>query len=252
MALNSNVQLLAKLGERASREDRERLLERAVRTGTRLQQLLHNLLDAAALESGAPHVRVTSVTLSSLVHDTLSTFDPEEIGEPGLAEDGAHSRTVRLQVPQELVVQADPARLRQILLNLVANALKYSEPGTPLTIAAALVVPEQCSSQRQRQAAAQDAFVQVSVKDQGLGVPPADAPKLFQRFVRLPRDIAGPVRGTGVGLYMTRRLVEAMGGRIWVESTGVPGEGATFHFTLPAVTTASVHVTATTALDWVT
>jgi len=66
-------------------------------------------------------------------------------------------------------------------------------------------------------------------------VPPAEAQQLFQRFVRLRRDIAGPVRGTGVGLYVTRSLVEAMGGRIWVESAGAPGKGSTFHFTLPSV-----------------
>ena len=65
--------------------------------------------------------------------------------------------------------------------------------------------------------------MQVSVRDHSLGVPPRDISKLFNRFVRLERDIAGSVRGTGVGLYMCRVLIEAMRGRIWVESTGVPG-----------------------------
>jgi len=72
------------------------------------------------------------------------------------------------------------------------------------------------------------------VRDRGLGIPQRDVAKLFERFVRLERDIAGPARGTGVGLYMCRMLVEAMGGRIWVESSGVPGEGSTFSFVLPA------------------
>ena len=90
-------------------------------------------------------------------------------------------------------------------------------------------------SPTRRGAPAERLAVQVSIQDQGLGVPPAEAQQLFQRFVRLRRDIAGPVRGTGVGLYVTRSLVEAMGGRIWVESAGVPGEGSTFHFTLPSV-----------------
>jgi signal transduction histidine kinase len=219
MALSTDVQLLALLGDRASSEDRARMLGRAVRAATRLQQLLHNVLDAGALASGAPNVEPTPVALGALVRETLETFDPVEVGEPGLTEHAAQARSVTLTVPADLVVSADPARLRQILINLVANAIKYSDPGTPLAIRASL----------------QDLVVQVSVQDEGLGVPPAEAHQLFQRFVRLQRDIAGPVRGTGVGLYVTRSLVEALGGRIWVESTGVPGEGSTFHFTLPAV-----------------
>jgi signal transduction histidine kinase len=240
MALSSNVQLLAKLGERASPEDRERMLGRAVRAATRLQQFLHNVLDAGALESGTPRVHLAPVELGPLVQDMLATFDPAEIGEPELAEHTPFSRIVHLQVPPALVVQADPSRLRQVLLNLVANAVKYSAPGTPLTITATRMTPRQPKGHGQHQVSGAGDVVQVGVTDHGLGVPPEDAPKLFQRFVRLPRDIAGPVRGTGVGLYLTRSLVEAMGGRVWVESAGIPGEGSTFHFTLPALTKGDV------------
>jgi signal transduction histidine kinase len=235
MALSSNVQLLAKLGERATSEDRARLLERASQAATRLQRLLHNVLDAGALESGAPRVEPEPVALSALIHETLETFDPVEVGEPGLTQQAMQARSVTVRVPADLQVYADPVRLRQILVNLVANAIKYSEPGTPLAIRAS---PLDMSAQRsptRRGAPAERLAVQVSIQDQGLGVPPAEAQQLFQRFVRLRRDIAGPVRGTGVGLYVTRSLVEAMGGRIWVESAGVPGEGSTFHFTLPSV-----------------
>jgi peroxiredoxin len=82
--------------------------------------------------------------------------------------------------------------------------------------------------------------VEVTVQDAGMGIPLHEATKLFQRFVRLERDIAGPVRGTGVGLYLRRQFVEGMGGRIWVTSSGIPGEGSTFHFTLPIAASADV------------
>src|SRR5258707_14988990 len=67
-----------------------------------------------------------------------------------------------------------------------------------------------------------------------LVIPPAEIPMLFGKFVRLKRDVVGPVRGTGLGLYICKQLVEAMGGRIWVESSGIAGEGSRFYFTLPA------------------
>ncbi len=77
-------------------------------------------------------------------------------------------------------------------------------------------------------------LVEITVKDQGLGIPPEQIPLLFRRFVRLPRDIASTVRGTGLGLHLCKVFTEAMGGQIWVESTSVPGEGSTFHLRLPA------------------
>jgi len=73
----------------------------------------------------------------------------------------------------------------------------------------------------------------IKVKDEGPGILPDQIPLLFGQFVRLPRDLAGSVRGSGLGLYISKSLVEAMGGRIWVESAGIPGEGSKFCFTLP-------------------
>jgi len=77
-------------------------------------------------------------------------------------------------------------------------------------------------------------MILISVKDVGPGIPPEELPLLFGQFVRLKRDLSGSVRGTGLGLYVSKQLVEAMKGRIWVESTGRVGEGSRFCFTLPA------------------
>ena len=74
--------------------------------------------------------------------------------------------------------------------------------------------------------------VTVCVRDHGSGIPLAEQERLFERFVRLERDMNSPARGAGLGLYISKQLVEAMGGRIWVESTGIPDEGSTFIFTL--------------------
>jgi len=235
MALYGNLELLATLGDRADPEQRSRLFGRALRSGETVLRLLGSVLDVGALGAGPPRVSLAPVTLAPLVTDVLETFDPREIGEPQLESDTMQPRAVTVHVAAGLRVMADEGRLRQVLINLLSNALKYSAAGTPIAITAELMPPERRHDLGRRGGSghAPTQEVRVSVRDQGLGVPPADVHKLFSRFVRLERDIAGPVRGTGVGLYLCRALVTAMGGHIWVESSGVPGEGSTFRFTLP-------------------
>jgi signal transduction histidine kinase len=219
MALYNNLEILAALGERGAPEQQARILQRALSSGDAVLRLLHNVLDTSALEGKALRLQLKAVALAPLVRAAVETFDPREIGEAGLPSSEQKVRAVTMHLPSDLVVWADEGRLRQVLVNLLANALKYSAPGTPIDLTAELPAVGQ---------------VQFSLRDHGFGVPPRDIPKLFNRFVRLERDIAGSARGTGVGLYMCRVLVEAMGGRIWVESRGIPGDGSTFSFVLPA------------------
>jgi signal transduction histidine kinase len=254
MAWYANVEVLAMLANRATPNQRARLIGRAMEAGDVVRRLLLTLLDASVVEAAVPRVNLRPVQLAALTRALLETFDPHQIGEPGLEDISYETRAVTLAISEDLWVVADEDRLRQILTNLLTNALKYSARSTPITIAAertSEIGPSdadrhpdrrvggtrrssvQPNAQRHVQSGA--SYVRVSVQDAGQGIPLRDVPKLFQRFVRLERDIAGPVRGTGVGLYLCRVLVEAMGGRIWVESAGVAGEGSTFIFTLPFI-----------------
>ncbi len=158
-----------------------------------------------------------------VIYEVVEHFDPRQQRE----------YPVQVNVPAHLVVHANGQYFRQVLRNLLSNAFKYSPTDSPISIDASLYgdvvqanhpAPEVC----------------ISVKDTGLGIPPEDIPRLFGQFVRLKRDVSGKVRGTGLGLYVSKQLVEAMGGRIWVVSTGVSGEGSCFRFTLPCVTRTKV------------
>lgn len=238
MAWYNNMELLLQMGERATPEQRERFLQRALSSGDTVLRLLASVLDTGALEASAPQLTIASMELAPLVRAVVETFDPTTLGEPGLENLAYQRRDVRVEIADGLCVLADADRVRQVLVNLLTNALKYSERGTPVLISAQPLPTPKSRAPRRRRADRASApepprAVWVGVRDFGLGVPRRDVGKLFNRFVRLERDIAGPVRGTGVGLYLCRVLVEAMGGRIWVESAGVPGEGSTFAFTLP-------------------
>jgi signal transduction histidine kinase len=118
------------------------------------------------------------------------------------------------QLSEELKIIADPDKIKEIVQNLLSNAIKYSYEGEIIVIAELI----------------NNKFIQVSVKDNGVGISESDKQKLFKRFSRLD-STAGREKGTGLGLFITKELVNLQGGEITVEST--VGKGSTFCFTLP-------------------
>src|SRR5438105_14212810 len=111
-------------------------------------------------------------------------------------------------------VFADGTKLKQVMLNLLGNAIKFTEAGSV-----------RVTAERQ------GAELLISVRDTGIGVPPDDAERIFESFQQGQSGISGKYQGTGLGLAISRRLVEMHGGRLWVKST--PGQGSTFTFTIP-------------------
>ncbi len=171
----------------------------------RLAELIDNLLEVSRIQAGALKLRPEPVSLQPIVRKVV---------------DGFRMQTLRhefvLDLPDDLPpVFADPERVRQILGNLVSNAVKYSPRGGMVRVGAWASGDE----------------VTVYVADQGIGIAPEEQGKLFQRFSRLDSGLRRETKGTGLGLYLVKSLVEAQGGHVWVHSE--PGRGSTFFFTLP-------------------
>jgi signal transduction histidine kinase len=182
-----------------------------------LELLTNSILDAAQVDYRRQNLHLEPTAVAPAVCEVLASFDPQE----------GYAHAVRLDLSDHLTVWADQHALRRVLHNVLGNAFKYAPKETPISINAAL-------SGHPSGSADTAAHVCIRVQDAGPGIPPAEMPLLFQKFVRLQRDLAGTVRGSGLGLYISRQLVEAMHGRIWVESSGKPGEGSCFCFTLPS------------------
>ena len=198
---------------------RTRSLDKAIHACQELQLLVNGVLDVVRISSSQQPPKLEQLSVIQVVQDVLADVEPQKL----------QNYALRLDIPGDLLVIADPRQLRQVLHNLLMNALKYS-PVSSLVIISARpsdAVGRESDSSSQ---------VCICVKDTGPGIPAQEIPFLFEKFVRLKRDLSSPVRGTGLGLYISKELVEAMGGRIWVESTGIPGEGSRFCFTLPSAT----------------
>ena len=235
MTLSNNLELVSRTLDVVDEQERRPMLERALRASRDLKSLLSNVLDAGVSEPDIrKQLRLETLSVRSVVQQALDTFDPRELGEPWLEKTTLKSRPMTLDIAPDLVMLADGGRTRQVLVNLLSNALKYSDTTAPIAISARLVESE---GQREpgKPVLPAGAWVQINVRDWGLGVPPREQPLLFLRFVRLARDAASSTRGTGVGLYLCKVLVQAMGGQIWVESSGIAGKGSIFAFVLPAV-----------------
>jgi len=196
-----------------------------------LTRLVDDLRDLALAEAGQLKLEQEMLDLSDLVAGVAERFQPQA------TEQGVKLSTA---LPDDLPrVYGDRQRLSQVLINLVANALRYTPTGGRITIAAETVsvsTMAQTSVSRtegEGEALAASRLVKVSVADTGQGVPPDDLPYIFERFYRADKSRARASGGSGLGLAIARQILEAHGGQIGVE--GQLGVGSMFFFTLPIV-----------------
>jgi PAS domain S-box-containing protein len=171
----------------------------------RLTSLIENLLSASKLQAEGMRLSLADVDLAKLAARTVERFRTQ-----------TNKHHFRLDFPPAFpLIQGDETRLRQVLDNLLSNAIKYSPKGGEIVVRG--VVEAEA--------------VTVSVKDEGVGLAAEQLAKVFERFYRVDDALTRTTQGTGLGLYLARAVVEAHGGRIWVESQ--PNQGATFYVSLP-------------------
>jgi len=171
----------------------------------RLTELVDRLLDMSRLEAGLLKLDKQTASISKLIQEAVAEA---KIRAP------RHKIVVKLtkRLPRMAI---DAKRIRQVLDNLIDNAVKYSGQGSRISVKARWVEPE----------------LQVSVADKGIGIPAEDLERVFDRMYRIEQRLTPEIGGVGLGLAICKGLVEAHGGRIWVESK--LGKGSTFYFTIP-------------------
>ena len=184
----------------------DKLLEVIAEESDRLANIVNELLLASQLDSGKFGAKI-------------ERCDPREIVELEIDAARIHLPLhveLHLDAPEELpTVAADPGQLRQVISNLIENAIKYSPEGGTINVA---LEPN-------------DRHVRFAITDSGLGIPPSEQRRIFEKFYRLDPDMSRGIGGTGLGLYICRELVRRVDGRIWVESDG--SSGSTFFVEIP-------------------
>lgn len=189
-------------------EDRERFLRTIQRHSERLNTIIQDLLILSRLESGTPGLQFETVELPALI---------ESIGEDFRRRPNAAARELVLSAPPELgTIRADSEKLRQVLGNLLDNALKYTPDGARIELAGRVV---------------ETGELELAVRDNGPGIPAADLPHVFERFYRVDKGRSRETGGTGLGLSIVKHIVQLHGGRVWAESEA--GQGTAIILRLP-------------------
>ncbi|MEA3493268.1 MAG: HAMP domain-containing sensor histidine kinase [Candidatus Margulisiibacteriota bacterium] len=183
------------------------ILEIVKRQSKRMLRLINDMLNIARLESGSVTIKKESLPLHNLVENALDEMKPQ-IDEKNLL-------IVKELDPNLTNVPMDETRITEVLINLLSNAIKFSNPAGKIFVSTQLLENK----------------ANVSVRDEGYGVEPGDLPNIFKKFFRATRENPS-LRGTGLGLSLSKTIVEAHGGKMWAVSDG-RNQGTTIHFTLP-------------------
>lgn len=188
-------------------ERQQEFLETTIAATKRMNDLISTLLNITRIEAGSIAVDPSHTPLVPLVRSLVNEFSPEAV-----------SKSISLQVEvteDPLAIHSDSLLVREVLANILSNAIKYTPVGGSVVI-------------RLREKGSQ---VLISVQDTGYGIPAASQQYIFTKFFRADNIISQDVSGTGLGLYLTRNIVENLQGELWFESS--EGEGTTFHISLP-------------------
>ena len=183
-------------------KDRRRFAERLVREADLMSKIIDNLRQLGDIETGAMAVDISTFELDEVVSDSLTRLSIE--------------RPVNVSIPPGLTVTTDRAKLVQALGNLLDNAAKFSPPGTAIDVEAAIAGGE----------------LVISVRDRGPGISPEHWSRVFERFYKVDRARPREAGGFGLGLAITKHLVQILGGRIWTEAAREGGQ--VFYLALPS------------------
>jgi signal transduction histidine kinase len=163
----------------------------------------------AKIESGRMNLLIEPCNLHEIIEDVMHITS-------SLANEKQIAVYIEPDSDKDVVITADRTRLRQVLINLVNNSIKFTNTGS----VSVMTVRDESN-------------VMLKVKDTGVGIPPAELETIFQEFTQVDTSTTRKVGGTGLGLPISRRLIQMHGGRLWGESSGIDGEGATFYVILP-------------------
>ena len=203
MAMSLN--LLTETTENKLSESESELLDSAVEDVERLRGLVNDLLDLSKIESGKLELDFVEVGVNFLLNKAVSALN--------IQAEQKQVALVQQSLSEDIKIKADANKIIWVLTNLIANALRYSDPGGKITVGAK----------------SKNTWIEIFVSDEGAGIPLEYQSKIFDKFVQVETE--KDVGGSGLGLAICKEMVQAHGGRIWVDST--VGEGSTFTFTVP-------------------
>lgn len=185
-------------------------VDNILQSGTNLLSLIRNMLNLVRAESGKYELKVNRFLLKDALKSSVAIFNERSIGHN-------MKLTIQIEDDADIAIETDSGNLIQILFNLIDNAVKFTPDGGSVSVSARKIEAEK--------------LIEISVADTGIGIKPEDIGKLFKPFRQLESPYTKKYSGTGIGLILTKRLVELLGGRIWVESEF--GKGSRFTFVIP-------------------
>lgn len=176
-----------------------------------LLNLINEVLDMAKIEAGKLSVTIAPANLHRVIEDVVQTTAP-------LARENDLSISLENNLPEDLIVMADEMRIQQVMINLIGNAMKFTEEGG-ISIRSEMA----------------DDLIRIQVQDTGMGIPPEELENIFEAFSQVDTSTTRKTGGTGLGLPISRRFIEMHNGRLWAESEEIPGKGSLFTIELPVI-----------------
>lgn len=201
-------------------DDQESCVNDVVHSGEHLLQIINDILDLSKIEAGKMTLEIVAFSLPDLLEQSLVIVREKAL---------LHNLEISVEIMPEVVemapLQADQRKIKQVMFNLLSNAVKFTPDGGRIVVRAVAATAEE------------DAVVVVSVSDTGIGISPDHQTRIFDAFEQVDSSYARQQQGTGLGLPLTKRIVELHGGRLWLDSA--EGQGSTFFFSLPLIMPAS-------------